>query len=308
MSVIAAVKRWVIILRAPFFQATYIPVALGAALAWSLFGVFDLFLLALTLAAAILLDGANHMLNDYWDFKSGTDLAVAHSNPFAGGGRALTMGLIDLSFHFRVALALLVIGVAAGLTLVALRGPFILILGVIGVFSLFFYVGPPVKLAHRGIGEIFVALNYGPLMVLGSYFVQTQRLDFQPIVASLPLALLIAAVLWINEFPDFEVDKTTRKFTLVVRLGLARSYKVLSTILILPYVVIILAVATGIAPPLTLVGLIGLPLALKALKHLSKTYENPNAMTPANAFVVLSHLITGIGLIAAFVGQGLIFA
>src|SRR5713226_10729520 len=151
------------IMRVPFLQATLIPVILGGVIAWQFVKVFRWDLFLLTLLGAILIQKATNMFNDYFDFKSGNDLQVKHQNPFAGGGRILTAGLVKPSTHILVATTCLVLGSLIGFYFIfALSLPYLFVLGLIGVISTYAYVGPPFRLAYRGVGELIVGLNFGP--------------------------------------------------------------------------------------------------------------------------------------------------
>ena len=114
------------------------------------------------------------------------------------------------------------VGIAIGLYLVATRGIELLWIGIAGVFLSIFYTAPPFKLVHRGLGEICVALGFGPIMVLGTYFVIAQRFTFEAFYASLPVALLIMLVLYVNQIPDKPADEKAGKNTIVVRLSQGR--------------------------------------------------------------------------------------
>jgi len=301
-------------MRIPFLQATIIPVVLGGVIAWQssagkLFH-WDLFLLAIL--GASLIHIATNMLNDYFDYKSGNDLMVKHQNPFAGGGRILTAGLISPSKHLAVSLSSLVIGCLIGLYLVVAQGlPMLFWLGLVGVISAYFYVGPPLKLAYRGIGEIIVGLNFGPIMTLGSYYVQTGSWSLatltEPFLASLPIGLLITAVLWINEFPDVDADRAVGKKTLVARLGYLRSVSVFITLLAVSYLLVISYSLLRVFDSLqitsytTLIVLLSLPLGIKAVRVLRASYQDPHAIIPANAGTIMLHLSFGLLAIVGFV-------
>src|SRR5215831_3197669 len=162
---------WLKTMRAPFLQASIVPIALGGVLAWELAGQFNWATFLLSLVAGALIQVSTNMFNDYFDYKSGNDLEVKHRNPFAGGGRILTSGLVSLRAHLIVAASSLMIGSLIGLYfLFTLNVPYLFWIGLIGVISTYFYVGPPLRLAHRGVGELLVGLNFGPLMTLGTYY------------------------------------------------------------------------------------------------------------------------------------------
>jgi 1,4-dihydroxy-2-naphthoate octaprenyltransferase len=246
------------------------------------------------------------MFNDYFDFKSGNDLQVKHQNPFAGGGRILTAGLVKPSTHILVATTCLILGSLIGFYFIfALSLPYLFVLGLIGVISTYAYVGPPFRLAYRGVGEFIVGLNFGPVMTLGAYYVQAHSFAVAPLLASIPVGLLIAAVLWINEFPDMDADNAVGKKTLVLRLGYARSISVYVGMVVTAYILIILyAVLEIFSPGITsltsLIALLSLPFAAKAIKILRANYKDPHAIIPANANTIFLHLSFGVLAILGF--------
>lgn len=105
-----------------------------------------------------------------------------------------------------------------GIALIFLRGWPVLLFGLAGFLAGFLYTAPPIRLVHRGLGELIVGLGFDPIIVLGSYWVQAQRLSIEPLLASLPIGLLVSAILYINEVPDRLWDARAGKMTLVVRL------------------------------------------------------------------------------------------
>ncbi|HZY46679.1 MAG TPA: 1,4-dihydroxy-2-naphthoate octaprenyltransferase [Candidatus Bathyarchaeia archaeon] len=305
---------WLKAMRIPFLQATFVPVILGGVVAWETLHVFNWSTFLLTLLGASLIQIACNMLNDYFDFKSGNDLQVRHQNPFAGGGRTLTAGLIKPSTHLIVSTSCLILGSLIGFYFIFALGLYQLFwFGLIGVISTLFYVGPPLKLAYRGVGEFLVGLNFGPVMTLGAYYVQTGSLAAAtvPLLASIPVGLLITAVLWINEFPDIDADKAVGKKTLVLRLGYLRSVSVYvgllaaSYILLLLYAVLKVFVSFQITSFATLIALLSLPFALKAVRILRTNYRDPHAIIPANANTIFLHLTFGLLAIVGFVIGGL---
>ena len=298
---------WLKTMRVPFLQATFIPVVLGSVIAWQA-GHFSWGFFALTLLGASLIHIATNMLNDYFDFKSGNDLRVKHQNPFAGGGRILTAGLVRPSTHLLVSAGCLALGIVIGLYFVLAQGlTYLFWLGLVGVVSSYFYVGPPFRLAYRGVGEFVVGLNFGPVMTLGAYYVQTGKFALEPLLASVPIGLLIAAVLWVNEFPDMDADKAVGKLTLVLRLGYLRSVTVFksllgaSYLLVITYVLLQPLLKQTVTSYVTLIVLVTLPIGMKALKVLKANYRDPHAIIPANANTIMLHLSFGILSILGFV-------
>ncbi len=299
------IPLWMKAMRIPFLQATFVPVILGSVIAWQLTQAFNWATFLLTLLGASLIHIATNMFNDYFDFKSGNDLQVKHQNPFAGGGRVLTAGLIKPSTHLLVSTTCLVLGSLIGFYFIfALSLPYLFLLGLIGVVSSYFYVGPPFRLAYLGVGELIVGINFGPVMTLGAYYVQTGRFAVEPFLASLPVGLLIAAVLWINEFPDMDADRAVGKKTLVLRLGYARSIAVYVGMVATAYALIIIYALLQVfssVPITTLIALLSLPLAVKSVRVLRVNYRDPHAIIPANANTIFLHLTFGILAIVGLV-------
>lgn len=288
-------KNWLAELRAPFLTATLVSVILGTAIAWTRNNTFDLgyFLLAL-LGGAFLHLGTN-VANDYYDHKSGNDeVNKEYVRPFSGGSRTIQLGLLTPREVLSGALVFYILATLIGLYLAWIKGPFVLILGFVGLLSGFFYTAPPFNWAGKGIGEALVGANFGALMTLGAYYVQTQKLGLEPLVASIPVSLLIAAVLYINEFPDYAADKAVGKNTLVVRLGRSKAMYGYALIVLGAYTFIILNVLVGITPPYTFFALIPLPLAMKAVRHASKFHSESFVLVPANAMTITIHLLTSL--------------
>ena len=306
-------QLWFRALRAPFLVASVLPVILGGVLAWVyleaplIIGLyrptFNLPLFLLTLVGAVCVHLATNMLNDNFDYRSGNDLAVKHQNPFAGGGRVLITGRLSVNKHLAVASGLLGLGSLIGLYLVTQVGLTLLWIGLVGVFAASFYVAPPIRLAHRGVGELFVGLSFGPLVVMGTYYVQTLRLDWGPFFLSLAFGLLVAAILWINEFPDVDADLSVGKRTLMARLGKEASVGVYLGLVGSAYALVPVAVLLAQVPWTVLITFLTLPLAAKAYRHLAANYRDPMALIPANAGTVMLTLFFGIlGIVGVAAG------
>jgi len=293
--------------RAPFFTGSIIPIAVGASIAWQKTGELDWLLFILTLLGGVLLHAGANVANDYFDYKSGTDnVNKEFVRPFTGGSRMIQNGSMTPKEVLAEAIVIYAIAAGIGLYLTMVCGPFILILGLIGAFSGYFYCAPPFKLVHRGLGEPFIGLNFGILMTLGAYYVQARSVGWEPLAASIPVALLITAILYINEFQDEAADRSAGKNHLVVRLGKRKAVYGYIGIMAGAYVSIAVAVVAGLMVPLALLGLLALPAAAKAVVVARKNYDDSAALTPANALTIVSHLVTGIGLTAAYVITGIV--
>jgi 1,4-dihydroxy-2-naphthoate octaprenyltransferase len=296
------IKIWLLELRAPFFAAAILPVLLGTTAAYWEGVEIRLSYFFLALIGAVSLHGGTNVLNDYFDYRSGNDLLYREQKnpPFDGGSPFLIQGILKPEEVYRAGLLLLGVGAAIGLLLAYQRGWPLLILGALGVFSAYFYVEPRLNLAGRGWGEFAVGLCFGPLSVCGAYFVQAQRFALSPLFASLPLGLLIANVLFLNQFPDLEADREVGKTHWVVRLGRKKAFRafVLSSLLI--YLLIALGAWVRFLPYFSLLALLTLPLSLKVLALVRRHYADSPRLKPAQALTILNHLLTGLLLCLAY--------
>ncbi|GMR09520.1 MAG: hypothetical protein BMS9Abin28_0339 [Anaerolineae bacterium] len=301
-------SRWALFVNAtrlPFLTATLVPVLLGTVIAWNDgFFSFGLFLLALFGAAFFHL-GTN-VMNDYFDHTSGADEANLTPTPFAGGSRLIQRGLIEPSALRRLAWGLFAAGTLIGLALVALVGPELLVFGVVGFLLGLLYTAPPVRLVHKGLGEIAIGLGFGPVMVLGAYWVQAQQLSASALYASIPVGILIAAVLYINEIPDRMWDEKAGKRTLITRMSPDTAVTGYAVLIAAAYLTIVMGAALGIMPLATLIGLLTIPMAWSAFKTLRRHHGFPYRLIPANAYTVFLHFFTGLLLAAGYFVAGLI--
>jgi 1,4-dihydroxy-2-naphthoate octaprenyltransferase len=295
-------KIWLLELRAPFFAASVLPVLLGTAAAHGDGVPIHLAYFLLALLGAVSLHGGTNVLNDYFDYRSGNDLLYREQKnpPFDGGSPFLIQGILKPEQVYRFAISLFGIGGAIGLFLAYQRGWPLLALGLLGLFCGYFYVEPRLNLAGRGWGELAVGLSFGPLSVLGAYFVQAQRFAFPPLMASLPLGILITNVLFLNQFPDLEADQEVGKTHWVVRLGRKRATRVFAFLSLSVYLLIALGVAVRLLPTLSLLGLLTFPLSLKVLSILRRHYGESRRLRPAQALTILNHLLTGLLLTLAY--------
>jgi 1,4-dihydroxy-2-naphthoate polyprenyltransferase len=293
---------WLIVMatRVPFLTATIVPVVLGALIARSHgFSAWWLFLLALIGGSAIHL-GLN-VANDVSDATSGADYANVNPTMFSGGSRMIQYGLVSLGTMRVVSAACYAVGIGIGLYLTATRGIELLWIGLAGVFLSISYTAPPLRLVHRGLGEAAVALGFGPIMVLGTYFVIAQQLSWEAFYASLPVGILIMLVLYVNQVPDKPADAKTGKRTIVVRLPKEKIVAGYSLSVGATYLLIAAGALTGIMPIWTLACLATIPLALQVRAGLASHYESPYELMGAMGRNIMLHLFTGLLLIAGYV-------
>ncbi|MEK7991835.1 MAG: 1,4-dihydroxy-2-naphthoate octaprenyltransferase [Thiotrichaceae bacterium] len=292
---------WVQATRPQFFTVMILPIMLGTMLAWREFQVFSPVLLGLSLLAGVLLHAATNVLNDYFDHLNQADeFNTEPLTPFAGGSRMIQNQILTPKETYYFGLMLLSIAMAIGLILVWLTGLGLLWIGLIGVLSAYFYSAPPFAFHSRGLGELLVGLNFGILTVLGAYYVQTQHFDMLPIIAAIPLACLVTAILYINEFPDYEADKKAGKNTLVVRLGLSAAQSIYVALIALSFIIVGMGAFTGYFPLATVIVFISLIEAKNAIQVLHQASDKPKELVPAIKNTIELHLMMSIVLIFSF--------
>lgn len=295
---------WVVKTRAPFFTATIMPILLGTLIAWARAGTFYPGYFALTLLGGLCLQAGVNMTNDYFDHTWGSDeVNVEFAAPFTGGSRLIQMGIVSPRTMLWQGMAFLLTGGLIGLFLAYTRGPWVLWLGLFGGLTGYFYTAPPFRLVATGFGELFIGLDFGVLMVLGAYYTQTRALSWEAAIASLPVALLIAAVLYINEFQDMKADRAVGKHQIVVRLGRRKAAIGYGLLMLATYGSLVLGVLLDGVSPFALLGLLTVPLAWQAYRVARDNYDNLPALVPANANTIKAHLFTGLLMALGYVVQ-----
>ena len=288
---------WMVIMRLPFLSATIVPILLGATVA-SRYVSVDWFYFALTMLGGSLLHIGTNTSNDYFDHTSGTDDAnYNYMVPFSGGSRSIQMGLISAKGMLYLSIITFALSGLIGIPLIIKAGINILYLGFIGFLSGFFYTAPPFRFASRkGIGELLIGLNFGPLMVVGSFLVQTSgdlTHVFEAALAGIPIGLLVAAIVYVNQFPDHDGDKATGKNNLVVVFGPEKARIGYVLLVVGAFVSIIVMALSGTFPMLSLMPLVTSIISVYTTKTLYKYYNN-RLLQPANAGTIGLHFITGV--------------
>ena len=295
INLMTKVFTWLVIMRLPFLTATIVPILVGGAVAN--FMGFDVSWgwLGLTILGGAFLHIGTNTANDYFDHTSGTDEANYNSMvPYSGGSRSIQMGLITPKGMLTVSLVAFALSAVVGVPLIQKAGMNILWLGLIGFVSGFFYTAPPFRFASRkGLGELLIGLNFGPLMVAGSTLVQTGQILPEALLAGIPIGLLVAAIVYVNEFPDHDGDKATGKDTLIVVFGPEKARLGYVLLVAGAFLSIVVMAVNGTFPLLSLIALPAAYFGIKAIQTLYK-YYNDRLLLPANAGTINMHLVTGL--------------
>jgi 1,4-dihydroxy-2-naphthoate octaprenyltransferase len=292
---------WFLATRPQFFTITILPIILGTAVAWYTHHVFSPHYFALSLLAGLFAHASINVFNDYFDHLNQTDdVNQTPLTPYAGGSRMIQNGWLSARQTYYYALVLLLITIIIGIFLIWTRGVLLLGIGLIGVLSGYCYSAPPFSLQSRGLGELLVGVNFGVLIVIGAFYVQTQTITLSSMIAALPLAFMVAAILFINEYPDYIADKKTGKKNLVVRIGTAQARPIYWLLIASSFFSILLGVLSGQLPVLSLLSLLTIPYGIQATKIFYRYYEKPTALIPAIKITILLHALISLILIIAF--------
>ncbi|MDP1852610.1 MAG: 1,4-dihydroxy-2-naphthoate octaprenyltransferase [Candidatus Omnitrophota bacterium] len=288
--------------RAPFLTATAVPVVLGSVMAWRKTGVFNWLFFWFTFLGIALIHIGTNLANDYFDHKTGNDDINTTPTPFSGGSRVIQNKEMSAVGVLYFALVCFSLGSLVGLYLNFLIGTNVVLgLGLFGVLLAFFYTAFPIKIGYRGFGELIVGFCFGPLTVLGAYYVQAKELSILPVIAAIPVGILVLLILYINEFPDYFADKQVNKNTIVVLLGKDKAVYLYYVFFAVIYVFTALAIVLKVLPIFCLPVFFTVPLALKAARNLRKNFENIPHLLFSNAATIKLHLIIGIILSLGFV-------
>jgi 1,4-dihydroxy-2-naphthoate octaprenyltransferase len=273
-------SKWLIVTRAAVFSMTATSGLIGGLLAIGTPGLaVNYWYLALSVIGLVIAHASNNMINDYFDLEGGVDTdeyvrALYAPHPILSGwlskaqlrNAILLMNVLDL--------AILVF-------LVSVRGPWVAAFALSGLFISVFYVAPPIKLKHRGLGEPGVFVVWGPLMIAGTFFVATGVLPGWVWIASLPYAILVTTVLFGKHIDKISADTAKGIHTLPVILGESRARLVAQGLMIAFYPIVIGSALVGWIGPFVMLVVLGMPLLLKVLAQ----FSSPRPETPPHSYV-----------------------
>jgi 1,4-dihydroxy-2-naphthoate octaprenyltransferase len=263
-----------------FLYAGLLPYLLGAAWAYAVAGAFDAAIFWSGLGGVVLAVVGVEAFNEYFDSRMGTDRVFNPAELPPMSDAVLWLGIVAFAG-----------ALAVGVYLTIRGGWPILAFALLGGAAAIFYVAPPIRWAYRGLGELVIALSYGPWMVLGSLYLHTKALSWEALVASLVPGCLIMALAVVNAIPDFHQDRLVGKRNLVVRLGRRRAVWLYLALAAAGLLVVAIGVAAGIFPVACLAALLALPLLVASGRSALHTYETPRAFVPAVRSIVTCYMV-----------------
>jgi 1,4-dihydroxy-2-naphthoate octaprenyltransferase len=266
-------RTWFVASRPFSFTAAIVPVVIGTLLA--AVDAFSWWKALLAVVGSVFFLAGTNFTNDYYDHKKGADSA---DSPGVGG--LIQRGLVQPRQILLAGVVCFAAGVAIGLTLCAVTSWELMWIGVASLLAGFLYTGAPVHLAYMGLGEATVFIFMGPVMVLGGYYVQLQSWDWEPVVASLPIAFLVTAILHANNLRDIETDRATGKRTIATLIGREWANREMYLLLALTYVSLVVSAAVGALPWEALIALATLPL-VRPIVQVIRAGGNPKRLNMA---------------------------
>lgn len=279
---------WISVLRLWAITASTIPVMVGAALAYH-DGCFQPVCFLLALLCGWLIHITANLLNTYGDFLQGVDTMESPS-----AAPHLVYGTLTPAQVFRAAMLTLALSVVLSLTLLYMSHWRLLYFALPGFAGALGYTTGP-RYKHAGWGTPAVGILMGVLMTNASYFVHSQTITPESLILSLPVAALVSAILLGNDIRDMPSDQKACTLSFALITGMRRAQHIFILLHIIPYVVLVPAIITGILPAVAWSILLALPLSIKAIYQCSTSYKQvrPESLEALDRLSASAHLTLG---------------
>ncbi len=279
-------KLWMAALKPPMYSVAVMPIWWGTAIADYETGSINSLIFSLFLGSAVLLLGWENLANDVFDADTGIDVNKHHSLVNITRNRGLIFALAN---------TFLALGIGGILAIAWLQQDPMVLVMVLGCCVLgYVYQGPPFRLGYRGLGEILCFFAFGPLAVGAAYYSQVQGFSWNSLVASAVLGLTTSLILLCSHFHQVEDDLAAGKRSPIVRLGTQRGSQLLPVICAVSFGLMVLLVALGVAPATALLGLGGLPWAIKLCRHVGLYHDQPERVMNCKFIAVALHFWSGL--------------
>ncbi|HZA69752.1 MAG TPA: prenyltransferase [Nitrososphaeraceae archaeon] len=286
---------WLRAIRIKFIMASIIAVSNGIAIGYWKTGSVDPGYALLTYFGIMCLHISVDLLNDYSDFKRGIDINTKRTR-YSGGTGVIPENLINPRLIYCVGVVFLILGGLTGLYFVTIKGIVILILLSFAIISIYFY---STNIVNAGLGELFVAIK-GCMIVVGSYYIQSDTIDLTSVFVGIIIGLLSAVVLLVTSFPDYEPDKKSGRRTLVILSGKQNSIKIFAGLIMVTSGMIIGGAIFNVIPLYSTIGLLSIPFAVKAIYKL-KRFNDPSQLVSSMANSIIYSRICGLLLALSFI-------
>ena len=289
------VSLWSRAIRIKFLLASVIAVTNGIAISYWKTGYIDFGYALLTFFGVLCLHISVDLLNDYSDFKRGIDTNTKRTK-YSGGTGVIPENLIDSRLIYCAGIIFLIMGGLTGFYFVTTKGIIILILLIFAIISIYFY---STNIVNAGLGELFVAIK-GCMIVLGSYYIQSDTIELTSVYVGVIIGLLSALVLLVTSFPDYEADKKSGRRTLIIVIGKENSVKLFILIIGITYAMIIGGSIFKVLPIFSTIALLSIPFAVKAV-HKLRRFNDSGELVSSMANSIIYSRVCGILLAISFV-------
>jgi 1,4-dihydroxy-2-naphthoate octaprenyltransferase len=286
---------WCRAIRIKFLLASVIAVTNGIAISYWKTGYIDFGYALLTFFGILCLHISVDLLNDYSDFKRGIDTNTKRTK-YSGGTGVIPENLIDSRLIYCAGIIFLIMGGLTGFYFVTTKGIIILILLTFAIISIYFY---STNIVNAGLGELFVAIK-GCMIVLGSYYIQSDTIDLTSVYVGVIIGLLSALVLLVTSFPDYEADRKSGRRTLIIVIGKENSVKLFIMIIGITCAMIIGGSIFKLLPIFSTIALLSIPFAIKAVRKLRR-FTDSGELVSSMANSILYSRVYGILLAISFI-------
>jgi len=290
------VRIWIMAARPRTLPAALAPVLVGTSLAIHQ-GTFRPLAFVAALLGAMFIQIGTNLSNDYSDARRGAD-----TDDRLGPVRVTAGGLAPPAQVLRATYATFGLAVLCGVYLIAIAGWLLLAVGAASILAGVLYTGGPRPYGYEGLGELFVFLFFGIVAVSGSYFVQRQTLPWEAFVLAVPVGLLIAGILVVNNVRDIESDRRSGKRTLAVRLGRRRTRVMFVAMLVLAFASGLVCWIAGPLSPWLALTLIAAPLAVVVARTVCTRTDGPSligALARSGILALVYCLLLSAGVLAS---------
>jgi 1,4-dihydroxy-2-naphthoate polyprenyltransferase len=298
------IKEWLTVwakaARAPFLVVSFLPALLGGAIAWQN-GLLDWTPFLLALIGVVMAHSAADFFDDYYDFKSGNlgnKEKQFHDSP-------LISGEVTVKQVMFAALLCMVVALACGAWLLFREPQAVLWMTLAGAFIVFFYTAPPVRLNYRGLGELMLFFAFGPLIVLGVYWVTAGEFSWTAMIAGIAPGIFTMNVGIVSNIFDHDDDVQSGKYTMPVRFGQRNAVIVLGAGIALAYLSVALGVVFQWLPVYALAAFLTLPLTVQTVRA-SYQYRDLNRYTGAMTKAIAAASLISVILALAFWVEGVV--
>jgi len=294
---VSGIRIWVMAARPRTLPAAIAPVLVGSAAAAEAGDDFRWGAFAAALVGSIFIQIGTNLANDYSDAKRGADTADR-----LGPVRVTSAGLVAPRRVLYATWLAFGVAVIAGVYLATVAGPVILAIGALSIAAGVLYTGGPRPYGYAGMGELFVFLFFGLVVVNGSYYVQLEELDALPLGLSISIGFLATAILVVNNVRDLETDRRAGKMTLAVRMGRHNAVVLYRLFVLGAFVVLPIALIGGGGSLLPLIGLLALPMAIGPMRAMTNRTDGPalnGALAATGALLAVFSLLVSAGLLLA---------